>query len=218
MLIIGAKGFAKEVLEIVNELNQLQNVVFYDDISIDVPNQIYDQFAVIRTYEKASNYFQSIDKHFTIGIGNPLLRKKMSILFKKLGGELVSTISPNASIGSFDVKLGMGVNILPGVKISNSVVIGSGSLVYYNSIIAHDCLIGNFVEISPGATILGRCTIGSFTQIGANATILPDIKIGKNVIVGAGAVITKDVPDNSVVVGIPAKIIKTINSKEEYNE
>ena len=45
-------------------------------------------------------------------------------------------------------------------------------------------------------------------KIGANATILPGIRIGKNALVGAGAVVTKDVPDNAVVAGNPARIIK----------
>ena len=46
--------------------------------------------------------------------------------------------------------------------------------------------------------------------IGANATILPGVTIGENSIVAAGAVVTKDVPDNVVVAGVPAKIVKTI--------
>lgn len=46
--------------------------------------------------------------------------------------------------------------------------------------------------------------------IGTNATILPGITIGKNSIVGAGAVVTKNVPDNTIVAGVPAKIIKKI--------
>ncbi len=50
--------------------------------------------------------------------------------------------------------------------------------------------------------------VGENAKIGANATILPGVKIGKNAVVGAGAVVTKDVPDNAVVAGNPAKIIK----------
>ena len=46
--------------------------------------------------------------------------------------------------------------------------------------------------------------------IGANATIIPSVTIGENAVVAAGAVVTKEVPDNTVVGGIPAKIIKTV--------
>ncbi len=66
------------------------------------------------------------------------------------------------------------------------------------------------MEISPLVSILGRVKVGEFSQIGANSTILPDVTIGRNVIIGAGSVVTKDVPDNRLVVGVPARIIKTL--------
>ena len=58
-------------------------------------------------------------------------------------------------------------------------------------------------------------TIGDDVWIGGNVTILPGVAIGNNVVVAAGAVVTKDVPDNCVVGGVPAKIIKTIEDDVE---
>jgi maltose O-acetyltransferase len=60
---------------------------------------------------------------------------------------------------------------------------------------------------------LGICkpvTIGDDVWIGGNVIILPGVHIGSNVVIGAGAVVTKDVPDNCVVGGIPAKVIKSL--------
>lgn len=57
--------------------------------------------------------------------------------------------------------------------------------------------------------------IGNDVWIGGNVTVLPGITIGNNVIVGVGAVVTKDVPDNCVVGGVPAKIIKHIENDTE---
>ncbi len=210
MLIIGAKGFAKEVLEVVHQLNQLENLVFYDDVNIDVPEKLFGQFPILKTIKEASNYFKTIDHKFTIGIGNPLLRKQLYDKFTALGGKFISTISPLATIGSYHVQIGIGTNVLSGAVFSNSNTIGKGCIIYYNSIITHDCIIGNFVEISPAVTLLGRCKIGSYSQIGANAIVLPDIIIGKNVIIGAGSVVTKNVSDNCLAVGVPAKIIKEL--------
>lgn len=62
---------------------------------------------------------------------------------------------------------------------------------------------------------LGKGTpvkIGNDVWIGGNCTILPGVTIGNNVVIAAGAVVTKDVPDNCVVGGVPAKIIKTIEN------
>ena len=210
MLIVGAKGFAKEVLEVLHQLNEIENLVFFDDVNEDAPDLLYNQFPVLKAIEEVSEYFKTVDPSFTIGIGNPILRKKLADKFEFIGGIFSSTISPLANIGSYDIKIGSGTNILPGVIISNSSKIGMGCIVYYNSIITHDCNIGDFVEISPSATLLGRCNVGSFSQIGANVTILPDIVIGKNVIIGAGAVVTKNLPDNCVAIGTPAKIIREL--------
>ena len=51
-------------------------------------------------------------------------------------------------------------------------------------------------------------SLGAFTHIGANTTILPKVKVGKNVIVGADSVIITNIPDNCLVIGVPARIIK----------
>jgi sugar O-acyltransferase (sialic acid O-acetyltransferase NeuD family) len=213
MLIIGAKGFAKEVLEVVHQLNQLDNLAFYDDINDDISGSLYNKFPILKTTAEASKYFQIVDNRFTIGIGNPVLRKIIYKKFTVLGGIFTSTIS-QSGIGNYDISIGEGSNILSGVTISNSVKIGIGTILYYNSIITHDCVIGDFVEISPCVTILGRCKIGNYCQIGANSTILPDLTIGNNVVVGAGAVVTKNIPDNCVVVGVPARVIKQLKPLE----
>lgn len=207
MLIIGAKGLAKEILQICHDNNELENLCFYDDVNNNV-QKLYNTFNIIESVETAKNYFNKIDSRFTIGIGNPILREKLYKKLEAVGGKITSTISNNTSIGSYDVSIDKGANILDGVRISNSVKIGKLALIYYNAVITHDCVIGNFVEISPNVNILGRATIGDYTHLGANSTILPDIKIGNNVKIGAGAVVTMNIPDNCTAVGVPAKIIK----------
>ncbi|ANF50406.1 hexapeptide transferase [Chryseobacterium glaciei] len=207
MLIIGAKGFAKEVLEICHKNDDVKNLVFYDDINDNIIGLLYEKFPILKNIAEAKKYFKTIDNRFTIGIGNPTLRKALTERFLNIGGKLTSTISSKADIGSYGIQIGPGANILDGVKISNDVNIGEGCIVYYNSIITHDVVIGNFTEISPDVKILGRAIIGNFCQLGAGSIILPDIKIGDNVIVGAGSVVTKNLPDNCTVIGIPAKII-----------
>lgn len=62
-----------------------------------------------------------------------------------------------------------------------------------------------------GAKGNGRPTIGDNVSLGANVTIIGKIYIGNNVIVGAGSVVVKDIPDNCVVAGNPAKIIKYLS-------
>ena len=98
---------------------------------------------------------------------------------------------------------------MAGTIITNSIKIGRGVLINLSCTIGHDCIIGDFVELSPNVSISGHCKIGNLTSIGTGAIVIPKVNIGKNCIIGAGTVVTKDVPDNCVVVGLPGKIIKT---------
>lgn len=210
MLIIGAKGFAKEVLEILHQKCATQDLCFYDDINKNISDKLYGLFPVIKTAAHAQRYFESINPHFALGIGHPQLRFKLYQKFASLGGELNSTISITAEIGTFGVYIGAGCNILGGVKISNDVTIGRGSLIYYNSIVTHDVTIGQFCEISPDVKLLGRCMIGDRVSIGAGAVIFPDVKIGNNSIIAAGSIVRNDVPANVMVAGMPAEIKKNL--------
>ncbi len=72
-------------------------------------------------------------------------------------------------------------------------------------ILAHDASTKRFLDY----TVIGKVTIGNDVFIGANSIILPNVTIGNNVIIGAGSVVTSSVPDNSVAVGNPAKVITT---------
>lgn len=211
MLIVGAKGFAKEVLEtLVNENKYLKDLFFYDDVNEDVCGYLYNRFKILKSLEEVKENLG--DKfEYNVGIGNPFLRKMLIDKFDCLGGKLTSIVSDFAKVGGFDNRLGDGANIMAGTIITNSIILGKAPLVNLNCTIGHDCQIGDFLEISPGSHISGYCKIGNFVTIGTNATILPKITIGSNVIVGAGSVVTKDVPDNCLVVGVPAIIKKVLD-------
>ena len=211
MLIVGAKGFAKEVLEVLHQCNKIDQIAFYDDINKDIPDTLYDEFPVIKSSEDARLFFELKNDRFTIGIGNPVLRKNMYEKFVRLGGKFTSVISPFANIGKYGNNIGIGCNIMTGVVITNDITIHRGALINLNCTIGHDVNLGEFIELSPGVHISGNCSVGDYCSIGTNASLLPKVEIGSNVIIGAGAVVTQNIPDNSLAVGVPAKVIKSLN-------
>ncbi|MDG4949873.1 acetyltransferase [Weeksellaceae bacterium KMM 9724] len=207
MLVVGAKGFAKEVLNILLLKNEMKDLVFFDDVNQDGPDFLFDQFPILKSIEEAKNYFKTIDNRFTLGVGFPQVRYKLYHKFIELGVNPYTLISPNSDLGDFEVKISDGVSIAYHCAISNSVSIGKGSFINAKTIIGHDSRIGEFCEICPSVNIAGHIDIGDYTFIGTGAIIYPNVKIGSNVAITAGSVVRKNVPDNSIVHGFPAKII-----------
>lgn len=67
------------------------------------------------------------------------------------------------------------------------------------------------------ADIMGRIVVGNNVFIGADTIIMPGVTIGNNCIIGCGAVVTRDIPDNSVAVGVPARVIETVDEYVQKN-
>lgn len=117
------------------------------------------------------------------------------------------------------------VEILTGISIPDEAEIGKGLMInHFGGIVINvGSKIGNFCTISHGVTLGNKRPSGKSPVIGNNvyiavaAKILGEITIGDNCIIGANAVVMESIPTNSIVAGIPAKVVKRIN-KAEYKE
>jgi sugar O-acyltransferase (sialic acid O-acetyltransferase NeuD family) len=215
MVIVGAKGYAKELLQHFHNKNDLNDLVFYDDVSNDLPVLLFNKFKVLRSIEEAKAFFETISNKYVLGVGAPKARFLLKNKMDDVGGLIEKVIVESVEMGSYGVNIGNGVNIMSGTILTNDIIIGDCTLINLNCTIGHDSKIGNYCELSPGVHISGHVEIGDFTSIGTGAVVIPNIKIGKNCIIGAGSVVNKDIPDNSVAVGVPAKVIKEV---EPFNE
>jgi acetyltransferase-like isoleucine patch superfamily enzyme len=110
-----------------------------------------------------------------------------------------------------NITIGKSVFINSGCKFQDQggITIGDGSLIGHNVVLA--TLNHGFAPNDRSTTYPSPIVIGKNVWVGSNATILPGVIVGDNAIIAAGAVVTKDVPMNTVVGGVPAKAIKTID-------
>lgn len=124
-----------------------------------------------------------------------------------------------------DVSIGTHSIIEHHVKIGNRVRIHSNVFIPEHSIVEDDAWIGPNVVVtnalypqSPEAkSNLKGAHVMQGAKIGANSTLLPGVVIGRSALVGAGAVVVHDVPDGKVVVGNPARVIKSVSELPAYS-
>lgn len=93
---------------------------------------------------------------------------------------------------------------------------GIGMVIHGKSIIGENCIIGQGITIGGRSKHTEVPEIGDFVYIGAGARILGPIKIGSHVVIGPNAVVIKDIPPNSIVVGVPAKVISECRDMRDF--
>ncbi|MFM9987035.1 acetyltransferase [Flavobacterium sp.] len=201
IILYGASGHCKVVIDILQSNEQSIKTIIDDApklktiLGFSILNSIKFDFS------RAQNMILSI--------GNNRVRRELA---SKLNTNFVIAIHPK-SIISKSVFIGDGSVVMAGVIINPDAKIGKHCIVNTGALVEHDCVISDFVHISPKAYLAGGVMVGEGSQIGIGATVIQGIKIGKWVTVGAGSVVIRDVPDYSVVVGNPGRIIK-VNENE----
>lgn len=130
-------------------------------------------------------------------------------------------VAPSAAVIGH-VKLGRDASVWFGAVLrgdTHQITIGDRSNVQDTAVlhVDHDapCTVGTDVTIGHGATVHG-CTVGDGSLIGIGATILSHAVIGKRCLIGAGALVTerKQIPDHSLVIGVPARVVRTLTDAE----
>lgn len=194
MYLYGVGGHSKVVVDIL-ESQGVSVLGFIDD------NALNERVREFKVQHNANGCNPII-----VSIGDNFARKR--VVEKLLGHTFGKAVHTSAVI-SKSVSIGEGTVIMAGAVVNADAHIGMHCIVNTNASVDHDCLIGDYVHISPGATLCGGVKVDSGAHIGAGAVVIPGCKVGAWATVGAGAVVTRDVPELSVVVGNPAKVIKS---------
>ena len=150
------------------------------------------------------------DAYFVNGIGSERNFWKKAALISKTRVSLdrfETIVHPTASV-SHMAMLGKGIVVLQHATIANQARIGHHVIILPNSVISHDVVIGDYTCITGGVCISGLVTIGRDCYLGTSSSIIGGATIGNGCLIGMGAVIRHDVPENSVMVGNPAKLLR----------
>jgi len=202
MVIVGAGGHAKVVLELARALG-------YDVVGCT------DRDTTARTILGApvlgdDSCLQAVfDQGVTfaaVALGSNRLRLVIGRRLQEIGFETPQLVSPSASV-SASATLGSGTVIMSGAVINADTHVGDFAIINTLAGVDHDGVLGDGVHIGPGSALSGSVTVGDCALIGVGATVLPDLHIGRNAIVGGGAVAVRDIEAGAIVVGNPASPI-----------
>lgn len=205
IIFYGGTGQAKVMRPIADKIGKLVAVLDdtedltppFSDVPLYCGKDCFQQWEQTR---KDDQYYFAV----TIGNPNAKVRIEISDYLAKALLKPVSLIHETASIDP-TAKLGTGAQVHAGALVGPYATIGNYCILNTNSLVEHDCILNDGVELGPSSVICGEVAIQDFTWIGANSTVRQRTNIGKNVIVGAGSVVVKDIEANTVVVGNPAK-------------
>jgi sugar O-acyltransferase (sialic acid O-acetyltransferase NeuD family) len=203
LIIVGASGCGREVLQIVKDINDAEykwDVLGFIDDNLNALDGYECDYEVIG---KIQDWQPTEEECFVMAIAEPHIKEIIAEKLEEKGAKFVSVIHPTAFIGSFN-HIGRGIVVYPFAKITVNTNIGD-FVTLLGSNIGHDAVVGDYCTISGMSAISGCVVLGKRVFIGGHVVIAPGKKIGDDAYVGNGSVVVTNIRVGYRVFGNPAK-------------
>ncbi len=204
IVIVGAGGMGRETAWLIEQINVLKNeweiLGFIVDDS-EFKGKVISGYTVLGD----TNYLKTIseDIFVVVAIGNGKIRE--AVIERIENKKFATLIHPNVNIAKTS-EVGEGSIICSGAVVSIDTKIGKHCIINFNSIIAHDAILEDFVTIHVNVNISGNVKVGRYSIIGSGTSIHQKKVIGENCVIGIGSSVIKNIKDNKTALGVPAEI------------
>lgn len=216
ILIIGSSGHAKVIIDIFEKKDEYQILGLIDDFrGIGEETSGYTVLGKIEDIPSLFLRYQGFSVFVAIGDNWGRYNAVSKILSLLPSPDFPSAIHPSAQIGK-GVVIGSGIAVMAGAVINPDVEIGDFAFINTKASAGHDVTMSDYSSLGPGVTVGGNTFIGEFTAVSIGATIKEKLKIGAHSVIGAGAVLLSDCPDQSIMYGLPARIVRKRSIGENY--
>ena len=206
LIIIGARGWGREVLGMARKFPQFKDGVYdikgFLDDKADAFNGLRGDFPPI--LGAVETYKPQEDDVFICALGDCKYRRKYAEMILAKGGVFISLIHPDSMVSRY-AKIGQGVIVCNWCSISNNVDIGDFTMVHAFTTMGHDVKIGAYNSIESYCFFGGYSQTGEGTTFHVRSSIIPHKSVGSNCSVGFGSVVMRNFGDNLHLFGNPAK-------------
>lgn len=206
IVIFGAGGLGQEVLwniETINSIKKEWNVIgFSSEVESDIGKEFHG-YGVFKPDDVNVKYA-------ALAFANPVSKEKFINKYKNRGFIWPNLIHPDVLATMKVTYDGEGINIFARTSLMPCSRIKSFAYLNVHCVIGHDTVVGEYTSFSPGALVMGNCSVGKSTYVGVGAATREKIHIGKYCVIGANATVVTDIPDYSMAVGSPAKVIRKL--------
>jgi sugar O-acyltransferase (sialic acid O-acetyltransferase NeuD family) len=211
--IYGAGSFGREVLMLIHQINekkpQWNPIGFYDDNR--TKGDLIHSIPVLGNTDDLNKVDSEL--FIVLGLGNCAVKIDAFNRIKNPNLKFATLIHPIVQLAAYqNCEVGEGSIICGGNIITVDIKIGRHVLLNIGSTFGHDTVIEDFVSVMPGSNISGNVHIKEGVYIGSGSSVLNGVVLNKGAVLGAGAVAISDVAENTTVVGVPAKPVKTKTS------
>lgn len=213
VVILGAGGHGKVVLDILRAAGEVEPVGFLDADPALAGTEVLD-VPVLGAANLLPKLRGQKVRGAVVAIGDNRARRQYAAMVREHGLELVNAIHPDACV-SPTARLGRNVVIAAHAVVCVEAQIADSGIINTAAVVDHECRIGEAVHIGPGALLAGRVCVQPLAFVGMGAKVIQCRTVGEAAIVGAGAVVIEDVPAGCTVVGVPARVVRPVTAGVE---
>ncbi len=200
LLIFGGGGHAKAIMDMVKLINIYAIAGILDDDELLTGKQVLG-IQVLGTRVLLPELVKQGVILAANGVGGIIdigVRVRIFELLESTGFKFPALIHPRATVEP-SAKIGEGIQVFANAYVGSEAVLHPRCMVNTNSVVSHDCEIGSYTHIAPGALLAGHVHVGERTLVGMGVTTTIGVHIGSGVRIGNGAIVLADVPDKMVI-------------------
>jgi len=201
LLIVGASGHGKVVVEAASAMGRWNDIAFADDRFVELGT--WHGHPVVSSSSPDSSLLERFSD-VIVAIGKATTRLRLLSAFEAAGFIPATVIHPAATV-SASATIGPGSVLLGGAVVNASASLGRGCIINTGASVDHDCMVGEGVHICPGAALAGDVTVGARSWISIGSSVIQGVNIADDVTVGAGGAVINDIGAGVTAVGVPAR-------------